>query len=56
MMPKGSARARPGTAYVTFHKPLDPAQFGSREDLMEAVRAAIAAGLPEWMRNTGTMD
>src|SRR3954470_15734958 len=54
MMPKGSARVRPGQACITFHEPLDPARFSSREDLMEAVRAAIASGLPEWMRNTGT--
>jgi 1-acyl-sn-glycerol-3-phosphate acyltransferase len=61
MMSKGSARVRPGRACVTFHEPLDPAGFSSREDLMEAVRAAIASGLPEWMRNAenaglGTRD
>jgi len=56
MMPKGSARVRPGTAYITFHEPLDPARFGSREELMEAVRAAIASGLPEWMRDAGNSD
>jgi 1-acyl-sn-glycerol-3-phosphate acyltransferase len=59
MMAKGSMRVRPGTAYITFHPPLDPAQFPSREELMEAVRAAIASGLPEWMRSTadeGTPD
>lgn len=54
MMRKGSARVRPGTAYITFHQPLDPARFASREELMEAVRAAVASGLPEWMKNTGT--
>jgi 1-acyl-sn-glycerol-3-phosphate acyltransferase len=54
MMSKGSARVRPGTAYITFHEPLDPGQYSSREDLMEAVRASIASGLPEWMRSTGT--
>ena len=52
IMAKGSARVRPGTAHITFHEPLDPAQFSSREDLMEAVRTSIASGLPEWMRNT----
>lgn len=51
MMAKGSVRVRPGTAYITFHEPLDPARFASREELMEAVRAAIASGLPEWMRS-----
>ena len=50
MMAKGSIRIRPGTAHVTFHAPLKPGDFSNREDLMEAVRAAIASGLPEWMR------
>jgi 1-acyl-sn-glycerol-3-phosphate acyltransferase len=54
MMAKGSVRVRPGTAHITFHEPLDPARFETREELMEAVRAAIASGLPEWMRSTGT--
>ena len=47
-------RVRPGTAHITFHEPLDPARFETREELMEAVRAAIASGLPEWMRSAGT--
>jgi len=50
MMAKGSVRIRPGIAHVTFHAPLIPAHFATRDDLMEAVRSAIAAGLPEWMR------
>jgi len=50
LMPKGSAGVRPGTAHISFHEPLDPARFGSRDELMEAVRSAIASGLPEWMR------
>lgn len=50
MMAKGSLRVRPGTARITFHPPLDPRSFASREELMEAMRAAIASGLPEWMR------
>lgn len=51
MMAKGSMRVRPGTAHIVFHAPIDPGQFANREDLMDAVRAAIAAGLPEWMRS-----
>ena len=47
-------RVRPGTAYITFHEPLDPGNFGTREELMDAVRAAIASGLPEWMSDPGT--
>lgn len=50
MMAKGSVRIRPGTAHIVFHEPLDPRSFASREELMDAVRAAIASGLPEWMR------
>ncbi|MDE3200204.1 MAG: 1-acyl-sn-glycerol-3-phosphate acyltransferase [Acidobacteriota bacterium] len=50
MMAKGSLRVRPGTAHIVFHPPLYPAQFSSREELMEDMRAAIASGLPEWMR------
>lgn len=51
LMPKGSMRVRPGTAHIEFHAPLDPRNYGTREDLMEAVRTAIASGLPEWMRS-----
>ncbi len=47
---KGSLRIHPGHAHVIFHEPIDPATFASREDLMHAVRTAIASGLPEWMR------
>ena len=56
MMAKGSMRVRRGTAFITFHQPLDPVKFAAREELMEAVRAAIASGLPEWMRSTGTEE
>jgi 1-acyl-sn-glycerol-3-phosphate acyltransferase len=51
MMSKGSVRIRPGTAHVIFHAPLNPADFATREDLMEAVRQSIASALPEWMRS-----
>jgi 1-acyl-sn-glycerol-3-phosphate acyltransferase len=50
LMAKGSQRIRPGTAHIVFHAPILPAGFATREELMEAVRAAIASGLPEWMR------
>ena len=49
MMKKGSMRVFPGTAHVRFHEPLLPGDFASREELMAAVRGAIASGLPEWM-------
>jgi len=51
MMAKGSMKVKPGTAHILFHPPLDPKQFATREDLMAAVRDAIASGLPEWMRS-----
>jgi 1-acyl-sn-glycerol-3-phosphate acyltransferase len=50
MMAKGSLRIRPGTAHIVFHAPIYPANFATRDDLLQAVRAAIASGLPEWMR------
>jgi hypothetical protein len=31
---------------VTFHSPIEPKEFGSREDLMEKVRRVIYSGLP----------
>ncbi len=50
MMRKGSSKIYPGTARIEFHSPIEPKDFQSREDLMQAVRSAIASGLPEWMR------
>jgi len=50
MMAKGSLKIRPGTAHIEFHAPVYPDEFESREALLEAVRAAVASGLPEWMR------
>jgi 1-acyl-sn-glycerol-3-phosphate acyltransferase len=47
---KGSMRMHPGPAHVVFHAPLNPADYATREELSEAVRAAIISGLPEWMR------
>src|SRR3954470_19257858 len=44
MMRKGSVRVRPGTAHVVFHRPLNPDDYETREELMAAVRAAIASG------------
>jgi len=51
MMAKGSNRIHPGTAHIVFHAPVYPSDFESREELMKAVRSAIASGLPEWMRS-----
>jgi 1-acyl-sn-glycerol-3-phosphate acyltransferase len=47
---KGCPRIHPGDAHVIFHSPIDPRNYATREELTIAVRAAIASGLPEWMR------
>ena len=54
MMKKGSLRIFPGTAHVVFHAPIRPQDYATRDDLMAAVHAAIASGLPEWMRGVGS--
>jgi 1-acyl-sn-glycerol-3-phosphate acyltransferase len=51
LMRKGSARIEPGTAHIRFHPPLCPRDYATRDELMEAMRANIASGLPEWMRS-----
>ena len=50
LMAKGSFGIKPGTAHIIFHAPIYPGDYATREELSEAVRAAIASGLPEWMR------
>jgi 1-acyl-sn-glycerol-3-phosphate acyltransferase len=50
LMSKGSFAIKPGTVHFIFHPPIFPQDFETREDLMQAVRMAIASGLPEWMR------
>ncbi len=45
MLPKRSTRLRSGTVTVTFHAPLNPADYADKEELMEAVRSAIESGL-----------
>jgi 1-acyl-sn-glycerol-3-phosphate acyltransferase len=51
VMPKGRFAIKPGLARVIFHPPIEPADFGSRDCLMEKVRAAIDSGLPEELRS-----
>jgi 1-acyl-sn-glycerol-3-phosphate acyltransferase len=46
MMPKSSSIVRSGTATLVFHAPIDPQQYASREELMQAVRDAINSALP----------
>jgi 1-acyl-sn-glycerol-3-phosphate acyltransferase len=50
LMPKGRFAIKPGTANVIFHPPIEPQDFGSKECLMEKVRAAIDSGLPQEYR------
>ena len=50
MMRKGHLRIRRGTAHIVFHPPIYPRDYPTREKLMQAVRASINSGLPEWMR------
>ncbi len=53
LMPKGAAVIHAGRVVLTFHPPLDPAAFESREALMESVRQAIESALPEAQRGPG---
>jgi 1-acyl-sn-glycerol-3-phosphate acyltransferase len=50
ILPTGSLRIYPGTAHIVFQPPIDPANYSTRDELSDAVRAAIASALPEWMR------
>ncbi len=50
LMAKGSFAIKRGSAHIIFHPPLYPRDFATREELLQAVRAVIASGLPEWMR------
>ena len=46
VMPKGRLAIKGGEVVVTFHDPIPPSAFGSREELMEKVRAKINNALP----------
>ena len=51
ILPVDSKRIYPGVVHIVFHPPIDPADYATRDELSDAVRAAIASGLPEWMRS-----
>jgi 1-acyl-sn-glycerol-3-phosphate acyltransferase len=51
LMPKGRFAIKPGIVTVTFHRPIEPADFGSRDCLMAKARAAINSGLPQEYRS-----
>jgi 1-acyl-sn-glycerol-3-phosphate acyltransferase len=50
VMPKGRFAIKPGIVTLNFHPPIEPEDFGSREQLMAKVRRAIDSGLPEEMQ------
>jgi 1-acyl-sn-glycerol-3-phosphate acyltransferase len=50
MMRKGSSAITPGLARVQFLPVIEPSQFATRDELIAAVRRAIAEALPEEMR------
>ena len=52
MMRKGSIAITPGVAKVQLLPAIDPAQYETREELLKAVRRAIADALPEDMKPT----
>ncbi|MFZ0416664.1 MAG: lysophospholipid acyltransferase family protein [Candidatus Sulfotelmatobacter sp.] len=54
VMPKGRFAIKRGTVTVIFHRPIEPQDFGSRECLMEKVRAVIDSGLAEKHRSAPT--
>ena len=43
---------RPGKATVIFHPPIEPSGFTDRDELMLAVRQAIASALPPDRRDS----
>ena len=51
MMGKGTVRIKRGKATLVFHPPIWPERFADREQLTQAVREAIASGLPPKMRD-----
>ncbi|MGA8622473.1 MAG: lysophospholipid acyltransferase family protein [Candidatus Sulfotelmatobacter sp.] len=54
VMPKARFTIKPGVVTVIFHPPIEPANFGGRECLMEQVRNAIDSGLPPEYRQSAT--
>ena len=50
MMRKGSAAIAPGVARIQMLPAIDPAAYATRDELMTAVRSAVADALPEEMK------
>ena len=53
MLRKGSSWVSPGVARIQMLKAIEPGDFPNREDLMAAVKNAIAEALPVAMRPLG---
>lgn len=45
-MPKGRFAIKPGNVKVIFHDPIEPKDFGDRDELKAKVREVINSGLP----------
>jgi 1-acyl-sn-glycerol-3-phosphate acyltransferase len=57
IQPRGSWRVRPGPVRVVFAPPINPQNFSTKEELMEAVRQAIAANYdPDFPYGPGGRD
>ena len=50
LMPKGSSTIHPGVVTLKFHRAISPTQFAEKEELIAAVRRAIASALPPALR------
>ena len=50
MMRKGSSAIKPGLARIRLLPVIEPSDYGTREELIAAVRKAIADALPEEMK------
>ena len=46
LLRKGSVAIHPGSVSLTFLPPINPADFATRDEVMRAVRGAIAKALP----------
>ncbi|HZQ17565.1 MAG TPA: lysophospholipid acyltransferase family protein [Terriglobales bacterium] len=51
VMPKGRFAMRSGVVTIIVHQAIEPGDFGTRDELMEKVRATIESGLPEEYRS-----
>jgi 1-acyl-sn-glycerol-3-phosphate acyltransferase len=55
-MPKARFSIKSGPVKVIFHDPIEPKDFGSRDSLMERVRAVIESGLPDEYRQEAVAE